>query len=193
MCTFYGMPELMKVLWRRVESPGLEACELRESARGHSLRGVVVLLHARDICRLEYEIACSPTWDTKTASITGYMGDRRVSMRLKVDSKKHWYVNGKRASQVDGCIDIDLGFSPSTNLLPIRRLRLRRGVPVAITACWVAFPSLEVKPLPQTYERRGPTLVHYESAGGRFQRDLETRANGMVVSYPGLWEAETPG
>jgi uncharacterized protein len=187
------MPASMKILWRRVDSIGLEVCRLREGVRTHSLGGVVLLEHRKSICRLEYVVECSSAWITREATIKGHVGAREVNLHLRVDSRKRWFLNGRHVDGVDGCVDVDLGFSPSTNLLPIRRLHLRPGVPVAVTACWVEFPSLAVKPLSQTYERRSPRIVHYESAGGRFQRDLETNAGGLVLSYPGLWEAEALG
>ena len=35
-----------------------------------------------------------------------------------------WYENGRENQTVKGAIDIDLGWSPSTNTLPIKRLKL---------------------------------------------------------------------
>ena len=85
---------------------------------------------------------------------------------------------------------MDLGFSPSTNLLPIRRLRLGTGETAEVTAAWVEFPSFKVKPLKQSYSRFEQNTFHYESAGGRFQRDLVVNREGFVMRYPGLWEME---
>ena len=52
------------------------------------------------------------------------MGDRPVEIVLSIDSSGQWRLNGTQQPQVSGCIDLDLNFSPSTNLLPIRRLGL---------------------------------------------------------------------
>jgi hypothetical protein len=91
---------------------------------------------------------------------------------------------------VAGCIDIDLGFSPSTNLLPIRRLSLAVGVSAAVNAAWLPFPSLVFEVLPQVYRRAGQRTYRYESGGGAFVRVLEVNATGFVTTYPGLWQAE---
>jgi uncharacterized protein len=93
---------------------------------------------------------------------------------------------------VEGCIDIDLGFSPSTNLLPIRRLELAVGEEAAVTAAWLPFPSLVFERLPQVYRREGEGTYRYASSGGVFVRRLEVNPAGFVTSYPGLWQAE-PG
>jgi len=87
-------------------------------------------------------------------------------------------------------MDIDLGFSPATNLLPIRRLGLVVGEEVEVTAAWLPFPSLEFETLAQAYRREGERTYHYESGSGAFVRTLEINDAGFVTSYPGLWQAE---
>ncbi len=180
----------MRILWRRVGAPGLEWCELEEGARRNVLHGVVLLAHGKQAWHLEYRIECDGAWETRKAAIHGQAGRKTVGMDLAVDSRKRWFLNGRHVARVDGCIDVDLGFSPSTNILPIRRLGLRQGKTHELTAAWVEFPSLELKPLPQAYRRISARTVHYESRGGKFTRDLETNPRGLVLRYPGIWEAE---
>jgi hypothetical protein len=91
---------------------------------------------------------------------------------------------------VAGCIDIDLGFSPSTNLLPIRQLSLAVGEEAEVRAAWLPFPSLMFELFSQVYRREGARTYRYESGGGTFVRMLEVNAAGFVTSYPGLWQAE---
>jgi uncharacterized protein len=101
-----------------------------------------------------------------------------------------WTVDGSPAPHLTGCEDIDLGFSPSTNLLPVRRLELPIGASMAVRAAWVRFPEFTTEVLEQVYTRLGQGRYHYESAGGRFQRDLVVDATGFVLDYPELWIAE---
>jgi uncharacterized protein len=118
------------------------------------------------------------------------IGTKRVAVKIKADSKGQWLYNGERVSSVQGCIDVDLGFSPSTNLLPINRLKLLPGQAQEVTAAWVAFPSLKLKALHQTYTRIDDEHVHYESAGGKFKRDLRVNRLGFVLDYPDIWQVE---
>jgi hypothetical protein len=90
-------------------------------------------------------------------------------------------------------VDIDLGFSPSTNLLPIRRLKLAVGEEAEVRAAWLSFPSLRFELLSQMYRREAERTYRYESGGGTFVRTLEVNAAGLVTSYPGLWQAESVG
>ena len=142
-------------------------------------------------CNLTYVIKCNADWSTKLVVLKGAIGSKPISVTMKADTKRHWYYNGEYISSVNGCLDIDLGFSPSTNLLPIRRLGLVRGRDANVTAAWVAFPSMKLKPLHQVYTKINDHLIHYESAGGKFKRDLVVNRLGFVLDYPGLWQAET--
>src|SRR5690606_5431759 len=101
-----------------------------------------------------------------------------------------WSLNGEPCPSVAGCIDIDLGFTPATNLLPIRRLALAVGQQAEVRAAWLPFPALALEPLPQLYRRQAEHTYHYESNGGSFVRTLEVDDVGLVVRYPGLWEKE---
>jgi hypothetical protein len=89
-----------------------------------------------------------------------------------------------------GCTDADLNFSPSTNLLPIRRLDLAVGQAAEVRAAWLRFPGFELEPLSQLYRRLDKTTYHYESAGGQFMAELKVNRAGFVVDYGGLWLAE---
>jgi hypothetical protein len=118
------------------------------------------------------------------------IGDREIELSVSLDVGERWHLNGTACPAVSGCVDIDLGFSPATNLLPIRRLALDIGKEAEVRAAWLPFPSLAFEVLPQVYRRTGETTYRYESGGGTFVRELQVNAAGFVTSYPGLWQAE---
>jgi uncharacterized protein len=154
------------------------------------LEGIVILNADSKPTSLRYFIETNSSWQTRRVFIDGYVGREKVLLNLKVNSKRQWLLNGKNVPSVEGCIDIDLGFSPSTNLLPIRRLGLRIGEKAEVSAAWVEFPSMKVKALPQSYSRLRKGVYHYESSGGRFKRNLLVDKEGFVTKYPGIWQME---
>ncbi len=179
-----------RILWRRLDTPGHELATLEAVDRGWHLNGTAVFAHEQAPCRLEYLVTVDNTWRTTGARVNGVIGDAKVKLRVSVDAQGKWYANGAECPIVEGCIDIDLGFSPSTNLLPIRRLALALGEEAAVTAAWLPFPSLVFEQLPQIYRREGETTYRYESHGGAFVRRLEVNLAGFVTEYSGLWQAE---
>jgi hypothetical protein len=158
---------------------------------GWHLSGVAVLAESDRPCRLEYEIACDPDWLTRRCTLTGYVGASTVALDVARNAVGEWTVGGATGAGLDGCHDIDLGFSPATNLLPIRRLRLPIGAKAEVRAAWVRFPELTVEVLDQVYTRLAEDRYLYESAGGSFRRELRVDDAGFVVDYPDFWIAET--
>ncbi len=177
------------IIWRRLDRPGHEAARLFLTDGRWNLAGTAVFVdHARP-CRLNYQIECDADWRTRWAKVDGWIGNDVIEIHTTVDGRE-WYLNGNKAPQVSGCIDIDLNFSPVTNLLPIRRLNLEVGQESPVKAAWLRFPSFELELLEQTYRRVGPTSYRYESAGGKFVAELEVDASGFPVNYPGFWQLE---
>jgi hypothetical protein len=181
------------ILWRRVDAPGHEAARVDErGSAGFVLSGTAAFAHQRAPCCLRYRILLDDAWRTRSATVDGFVGEREVSVELVVENTA-WSLNGVAQPAVAGCVDLDLNFSPSTNLLPIRRLELGIGDEAPVRAAWLRFPSFALEPLAQTYRRLEERLYRYGSAGGRFVRDLPVDAAGFVTHYPDYWRAEPAG
>jgi hypothetical protein len=104
------------------------------------------------------------------------------------DQDGRWWRDGAESEEVRGTVDVDLGFTPATNTLPIRRLGLEVGELAHLDAVWVRFPEMKVEVLTQTYERLGDRMYRYTSPG--FQRDIEVDDAGVVIRYgDDLWQA----
>src|SRR5215472_1427774 len=177
------------ILWRRLDLPGHEIARLEALDNGWKLCGTTIFAYPHGPTILDYVIVCDAAWQTKSARIIGAIGDRRIDVSVSVDAERRWRLNGTECVSVEGGSDIDLGFSPSTNLLPVRRLKLAVGEEAQVRAAWLSFPSLRFELLPQRYRRESEGTYRYESGGG-FVRTLEVDGAGFVTSYPGLWRAE---
>jgi hypothetical protein len=178
------------ILWRGFTLEGHEACRLSWLNSQWHLEGSSVFSHQQQPCRLDYQVVCDSGWQTLAGKVAGWLGTKEIHIELSVDSNHHWKLNGVARPEVSGCIDLDLNFSPCTNLLPIRRLGLAVGQEAEIRAAWLRFPSFELETLPQVYRRMDESTYHYESGSGRFAADLQVNPNGFVTDYPGIWRAE---
>ena len=178
------------ILWRRLDLRGHDTAALTRTPDGWHLSGVAVLAESDRPCRVEYEIDCDPHWLTRRCTLAGYVGATIVTLDVARNSAGEWTVGGVPATSLNGCDDIDLGFTPATNLLPIRRLALPIGARAAVRAAWVRFPELTLEVLNQVYTRLADDRYLYESAGGSFRRELRVDDVGFVVEYPDFWIAE---
>ncbi len=178
------------ILWQGFVLPGHEACQLVSQESHWHLEGTAVFSHNQQPCRLAYHIICDSAWQTLSAKVDGWLGKTTISVMINTDPDQRWWLNGVEQSAIQGCTDVDLNFSPSTNLLPIRRLNLEIGETANVKAAWLRFSSFELELLPQQYHRLDETTYRYESAGGQFVADLKVNKSGFVVEYPGIWRAE---
>ena len=175
------------IAWRRLDLDGRDAATVRETADGWRISGVAEFRETNTSSCLAYSITCAHHWHTLACDITGFARDQAVALSVRRDSTSTWTIDGVESTAVAGCIDIDLAFSPVTNLLPIRRLAPRPGDSARVRAAWLRFPELTLDVLDQTYTRIGANRYLYESGGGAFRRELTTDSFGLVVDYPGLW------
>jgi uncharacterized protein len=179
------------VLWRSLVDGSLDRCSLLMSPDGPQLRGEVVTLVDGDPVRITYLVVCDPAWETRAVEVTWHEGASVRELSLEVDAEKRWWQGEIEIESVRGCIDVDLGITPATNTLPIRRLAPQEGQAKQVTAAWVLFPELKVEPLPQTYTRLTEDLYRYESNLGSFTAQIRVDDWGLVTWYEGGWERVT--
>jgi len=142
------MTEIM--LWRRLDLPGHEIASLEPLEEGWKLSGTAIFASQPGPARLDYTVVCDSAWRTNSARVSGAIGHKEIDLIIVVDAARRWRLNGTECASVEGSIDLDLGFSPSTNLLPIRRLTLAVGVEAKVRAAWLPFPSLNSKSCPRS-------------------------------------------
>ncbi|RPI27782.1 MAG: hypothetical protein EHM61_07275 [Acidobacteria bacterium] len=182
------MPE--PILWRRIDRPGHESARLVLLETEHLLLGSAVFVYESQAVLLDYRIRCDKAWQTISAQVSGWIGSQVIESEISVDPDRRWRFNGVEVQELAGCSDIDLNFSPSTNLLPIRRLNLEAGGRAEFRTAWLRFPSFKLEPLEQVYQRASAEVYRYESGGGKFVAWLKVNEDGFVTEYPGFWRAE---
>jgi uncharacterized protein len=179
-------------LWRRLDQPGHDACRWDVEADGsHRLSGVAAFAEGARACQLRYEVAADAAFHTRSAHVAGHVGRRAVEIRLRALRGGRWQIDGVERPDLQGCIDVDLGFTPATNLLPVRRLALRTGQAAQAPAVYLDVPAMTLRVLPQRYRRLGRTTYDYESPSHGYRATLELTPQGAVVRYPGVFERET--
>jgi uncharacterized protein len=175
------------VLWHCSLLSSSEHAVLAESQDGYRLRGVAVLPLGELPCHIEYAVAVDRQWrpGQARATITTPSGTREIVLRSRHGAG--WEVNGELMSHLDGCPDVDFGWTPATNTVPIRRLGLDTGGTASITAAWVRFPELDVVASEQQYRRLAIDRWQYTSGEYDYQLVVDPDT-GLVLAYgDDLW------
>jgi uncharacterized protein len=180
------------ILWRRLDVPGHDAAALQLSPEGAVLSGMAVFQEGGPTA-LAYVVHCDRHWQTTEAHVQGWRGQEGIDLRLRRDRAGAWTLNDVPCPAVQGCIELDLSFTPATNLLPLRRLALGVGQSAEVRSAWLEWPGVRLTPLVQRYVRRNQTEYDYESdlPGGELLRAmLRVHPEGWVLDYAGLWRVE---
>lgn len=163
-------------VWQGVDEWRLEVARVRFAGDSLAATGVQFAT-GEDPYRLQYSLL------TRDGFVTS-------SLEIDVDGP-----GGTRSLQLTeadlgDALDCDLGLSPLTNLMPIRRdaLHVREGSS-EITVAWISVPELDVHAARQRYTHVRPGLVRFRSLDGEFEgfeADLEVDDDGLITHYPDL-------
>ena len=172
------------VVWTSTSLESTEDCIIHEQPTGVALSSSTTLRLDDNLGRIDYELEADAAWHTLGATITvSGRADRRITIER---GDAGWAVDGEHRPDLDACIDLDLGWTPATNILPLRRTSLGVGASVETTAAWLRFPELDLVVAQQTYTRTGPRTVVYRSA--TFEAELAITEAGIVTRYgDDLW------
>ncbi|AWN24190.1 hypothetical protein DKM44_13910 [Deinococcus irradiatisoli] len=111
-----------------------------------------------------------------------------ASLTLTRASSGRWQGNGgEELRDLSGCTDLDLGVTPYTNTLALRRLRLHPGQSGEVLAAVIEIPSFTRRVVRQRYTRLGPHTYQYENLGGGYSTELSVDDELFVREYPGLF------
>jgi uncharacterized protein len=180
---FYVAPVVAAILWESSEG-GSELCVLEREGGGWRLGGTVLLVAEREPVEVRYSVLVDDAWATRDVEVVVSFpsGDAREPVEIG----SLW--SGKeRPPEYADCVDVDLGFTPATNTLPIRRLRLGVGEKAEVAVAWLRWPELRVERAVQRYDRLAEDRYRYSS--GSFAAELTVDEHGLVVEYEGLWRA----
>lgn len=173
------------VRWQPNEGVGLEHVEIRETSWGIVAQSTMIGTFDGTQFGCRYEVTLDPDWTFR--HIVLEKTDGRVLI-LRADGQGKWEkAQGDELPAFDGCIDIDIGASPFTNTLPIRRNRFEIGVPQRFRMTWIPLDTLEPFVDEQVYTKLADGRFHYQAADGSFEAEITVDADGLVVDYPGLF------
>ena len=110
--------------WRRLDVPGRDECALEELPSGWRLGGIAEFEAPSGLSRLEYTVECDREWRTVRARVRGMAGARPLELAIRRDATDDWHIGPAPIPALRGLVDLDLGFTPATNLFPLRRLAL---------------------------------------------------------------------
>lgn len=180
------MTLISSAFWHRLDVPGHDAARLRQTAHGYELLGQSVFLDARGPTALRYVLALRPDWSTLEGHITGFIGQRPIDTHI-VRSTEGWTLNGTKYELAE-VVDLDLGFTPATNLSQLKRSSLAINEAASFDVAWLEAGEEKLRRLPQVYRRITEYNYDYNSPTVGYHATIVLAPSGFVAVYPNLWE-----
>lgn len=186
-----GATRAETVRWTEWDGTGLEHCTLWIEENAVRIESVVVGSRGGTLYGAHYSIRCDRNWRTREVRLA-YAGAH--AMHVEADGEGHWFdmlSGGEPIPVLDCCLDVDIGVTPFTNTLAMKRLRLAEGASRDILAAYVPLPSqieggaLLPRPADQRYTcLQANRRYRYEGLFRGFAADLVVDDNGLVLDYP---------
>jgi hypothetical protein len=174
------------LLWERLDELGWETVSLTQVPTGWEIDGRYVGRHEGHAVAADYKLMLDAHWVTVRLDAAWGIGPARRAMTLDRLGTR-WHVDGTPRPDLDGCIDVDIRWTPLTNSLPIRRLGLPENATRDVDIAWIAEGDLTIHRAPQRYTRTGANTWRFESLDTGFLADLQVDDDGFVIDYPGFF------
>lgn len=137
---------------------------------------------------VRYTLTLNPRWEAQTVFIE-VMSEQNYTIELYKNDLQQWLnEKGEHLEAFDGCVDVDISFTPFTNSLPINRLQLTKGEGQNISVVWVDIKNGDVKRVKQRYLNKGSKIYKYENEHSGYISELIVDDEGYVIDYPGIWQ-----
>jgi hypothetical protein len=200
---------MRRYVWMKDDPVGMEQAELRIGPDGLEARSVAFGSVPAPY-RLDLNLTTGTDWVTQRLALTATGDGWTRALVLERNGAGVW--TGSRST--DGCeppavqalvptgavelagvpadvLDVDVQWSPVTNLMPVRRLGLdRAGSAGTFTMAWVSVPSLAVTLNEQRYTLlgvdEGDVCARFETGDGFFTAVIRCDADGVALDYPGI-------
>jgi hypothetical protein len=155
--------------------------------------------------RLDYRLEATEDLVTQSLQVDATGDDWSRRLHLTRDGSGAWHSEASQAGDVRmppaggaveelrGALDCDLGLSPFTNFMPVRRHGLHhRPGQIDFLMAWVSVPDLGFVPSHQRYEHvrkdKNHAVVRFIDLGAHsgFTAELVVDDDGLVLIYPEL-------
>lgn len=177
------------IIWRRMDVEGHDACRFEAAEGLYRISGHAVYLEDGVPASLSYQLLCDSDFSSHSAYVSGWVGSSVVEARIERSSDGQWMLNQTEIAGLDSLLDIDLGFTPATNLSQIRRVFSGTQLEASIPVVWFDLSEERLVEVAQSYRRIGERSFSYSSSAFAYAATIEVNESGFILEYPELWKA----
>lgn len=175
------------IFWESGEYHSTEKCHWTSTESGSEIRSAVDVRQNGILYRVEYHIKTNTNGETLFFHVANRHDHLIEHFIFNSDGKGNWESNHRDIHDFQGCIDVDMPITPSTNSLPIRRLNLPVGGEEQIQVLYVDILNNKLIPVQQKYTRLSEHEYKYQNVPNDYETIIRVDESGFVVDYSGLF------
>lgn len=176
-----------ELIWQHLDTAGWEHVRVMTDHPGWNVfDSILVRSHEGQVLRGGYTLVTDKEWRTLEVrvmieSTPGSMG----GIQLLTEGDGKWTdAEEKPIPELDGCLDVDISWSPLSASLPINRLEMKQGERNDLKSVHISLPDLTMQVIDQVYLRESDSTVVYDSTLSSAAVSLQVDGNGIVTNYP---------
>ncbi|WP_104383055.1 putative glycolipid-binding domain-containing protein [Sphingobacterium sp. HMA12] len=175
------------LLWQGIAFPSLEYFSLQENKDYYVATSKIIGSYQQKIYSASYRLIINKQWE-----INEFLIDSEVNaVKNTLSGRKtdtNWEINHSDAPRFKSFQYIDISLTPFTNTLPINNLQLKIGDSKEINIIYIDLFNSDIKPVRQRYTRTDLHEYLYENIVSDFTAHIQVDENGLVLTYPSLFE-----
>ncbi|MEY8760890.1 putative glycolipid-binding domain-containing protein [Chryseobacterium tongliaoense] len=175
------------LLWKGLEHNSLEHCIIRNEEETITVKSVILGNTSDYIYTVDYMVVLDKKWNVLKFLITSEINGKQHLMTGE-KSGNEWTINHANNSDYTGFHYIDISLTPFTNSLPINNLLLAQNEEKNIKVIYIDILKNEIKPVEQKYTNMAKNRYLYMSIESGFSAQIVTDDDGLVKTYPDLFE-----
>lgn len=175
-----------ELIWQHQDAPGWEHVRVIADHPGWTVfDSILVREHTDQVLRGGYTLVTDKHWRTLELRLMIESSPGSMEgIHLLTEGDGRWTdADENHMPELDGCMDVDIQWSPLTNSLPINRLPLVEGEQHDIRVAYISLPDLAVRPVAQRHERVSKTRVRYSTGHRQNSFELTVDDEGLVIAY----------
>ncbi len=175
------------LIWQGIFYQSLEYFTIKKDDKNHIVESKIIGCHQDKIYAVNYHLIIDQNWTVLEFSIESEINAVRKQLRGRKQQDK-WEINGVIHPDFNDFKYIDISLTPFTNTLPINHLKLPENSSKEINVIYIDVLNHQIKPAPQQYTRTAADRYLYENIQTDFKADILVDENGLVITYPELFE-----
>lgn len=175
------------LIWQGVLYQSIEYFNEQIKDENYIVESKIIGCYEDKIYAVDYSILIDKNWIVQNFLIKSEIN----KVKTTLEGKRHqdqWEINNVINPEFNDFKFIDISLTPFTNTLPINNLQLKDNSSKKIDVIYIDVLNQHVRPVQQQYTKTASNKYLYENIENDFKAEISVDDEGLVISYPKLFE-----